>query len=332
VPEAAFPPLRYLSAADVAAAMPPIDERLRLARVTLEALVADAELPAKIGVHPRPAASFAHAMPALLRGRPADGTADLMGMKWVVGFPANAGRSLPAIHATILLTDALTGVPRAIIDGAGVTAQRTAAVSGVAIAAWSPVATGRPVRIAMVGAGAQALAHLPVLAHLLPGAELHVHDRDAARAATLVREARSMALAGATVEADAVTAIEGSDVVVTLVSFGPERQAIPPSAFRPGALVVAVDYDMCVPAAVARDAALFLADETGQLIANRATGIFAGYPDPGAIIGAALLDGRPRPDGIVLVTHLGVGLADVVFGDAILRAAEAAGLGTVLPR
>ena len=34
----------------------------------MTALVADAELPPKIGVHPRPAGSFAHAMPAFLRG------------------------------------------------------------------------------------------------------------------------------------------------------------------------------------------------------------------------------------------------------------------------
>ena len=50
-----LPPLRYLSAADVVAAMPDLDERLRLAERTLTALVADAELPPKIGVHPRPA-------------------------------------------------------------------------------------------------------------------------------------------------------------------------------------------------------------------------------------------------------------------------------------
>jgi hypothetical protein len=33
-----------------------------------------------------------------------------------------------------------------------------------------------------------------------------------------------------------------------------------------------------------------------------------------------------------VVSHLGVGLADLVFADAIVRSAEAAGLGTVLPR
>jgi hypothetical protein len=34
----------------------------------------------------------------------------------------------------------------------------------------------------------------------------------------------------------------------------------------------------------------------------------------------------------VVVTHLGVGLADLVFADAIVRAATSAGLGTTLPR
>jgi hypothetical protein len=32
------------------------------------------------------------------------------------------------------------------------------------------------------------------------------------------------------------------------------------------------------------------------------------------------------------VTHLGAGLADLVFAEAILRAAEAAGAGTLLAR
>jgi hypothetical protein len=50
------------------------------------------------------------------------------------------------------------------------------------------------------------------------------------------------------------------------------------------------------------------------------------------MLGEALLAGTARPPGRVVVTHLGVGLADVVFGNAIVRAAEAGGLGVVLPR
>ena len=75
-----LPPLRYLAAADVEAAMPSLEERLALAERTLTALARPgaAELPPKIGVHPRPEGSFAHAMPAHLRGD--DAGDDLLGM------------------------------------------------------------------------------------------------------------------------------------------------------------------------------------------------------------------------------------------------------------
>ena len=107
---------------------------------------------------------------------------------------------------------------------------------------------------------------------------------------------------------------------------------MPAAAFGPNATVVAVDYDMCIPAALAENASLFLTDDRGQFLANRTGNVFAGYPDPGLMIGEAIERGIERPEGRVLVTHLGVGLADVVFGDAILRAAEARGIGTVLER
>ena len=64
----ALPPLRYLSGADVAAAMPSLPDRLDLAEQTLRGLAGPAELPPKIGVHPGPEGSFAHAMPAFLPG------------------------------------------------------------------------------------------------------------------------------------------------------------------------------------------------------------------------------------------------------------------------
>ena len=89
---------------------------------------------------------------------------------------------------------------------------------------------------------------------------------------------------------------------------------------------------MCVPASLAAGGGLFLIDDREQFLANRTETAFVGYPEPMATIGEAIRDGTPRPAGRVLVSHLGVGLADVVFGDAILRAAEARGLGTILER
>ena len=100
----------------------------------------------------------------------------------------------------------------------------------------------------------------------------------------------------------------------------------------PAATVVPVDYATYCAAEVARDADLFLVDHRDQFLANRDAGNFDGYPDPAAMLGEAILAGTPRPRGRVVITHLGVGLADVVFADAIVRAATAAGRGTTLPR
>ena len=65
----ALPPLRYLSGADVAAAMPPLPERLALAEQTLRGLAGPRGAAAEDRRPSAAAASFAHAMPAFLPGR-----------------------------------------------------------------------------------------------------------------------------------------------------------------------------------------------------------------------------------------------------------------------
>ena len=328
-------PLRYLSASDVSAAMPAMPERLALADATLRGLAGPADLPAKIAVHPRPEGSFGHAMPAFLPGNAADGSADRLGMKWVLGFNGNAAAGLPAISALLLLNDPLTGLATAILDAGPITAERTAAVSGVAIRAWAAPADAARPRAALIGAGVQGRSHLPVLGHLLPGGEVVLFDRDAARAETLAVVGRGLpGIARVTVAASARAAVEGADVVVSAASFAPpaERQSMTNAWLVPHVLVVPVDYATMCAAEVASGAALFVTDHLGQFLANRDAGQFDGYPEPHAMIGAALATGGQRPDGRVVATHLGTGLADVVFGAAILAEAERRGLGTVLAR
>ena len=335
MPDAPIPELRYLTASDVIAAMPPLDERLRLAERTLTALVADAELPAKIGIHPRPAGSFIHAMPAFLRGADPEGGEDLVGMKWVAGFATNNAIG----HARRSTRSSCSTTPRpgcraAILDGGPITALRTAAVSGVAIRRFAPEVTGRAPRAALIGAGTQGHSHLAVLGHVLPGVSLTLFDRHPERAAALAAEAEATdGIGSVSVAADSQAAIRDADVVVTAASFGPVRQVMTNDWLAGDALVVPVDYATYCAAEVARDAALFLVDERGQFLANRDGGLFDDYPDPTATLGEAILDGTRRPaSGRVVVTHLGVGLADVVFGAAIVSRAEALGLGSALPR
>lgn len=328
-----LPPLRYLAADDVRAAMPSLDERLRLAELTMTALAQPGvgELPPKIGVHPRPEGSFAHAMPAHLRGETAGD--DLLGIKWIAGFAGNGALGIPAIHGLVVLNDPATGVPTAILDAGPVTAERTAAVSGVAIRHFGPRVEGRPPRAAVVGGGVQGRSHLAVLGHLLPGVEIALFDRHRERAELLATVARATPGVAAAATAESPReAVAGADVVITAASFGPVQQVMTSDWLAPGNLVVAVDYATYCAAEVARDADLFLVDHRDQFLANRDAGLFADYPDPTATIGEAILGRTPRPAGRVVVTHLGVGLADLVFGAAIVRTAAERGLGTLLAR
>ena len=65
------------------------------------------------------------AAPGVLRSPP------YAGVKWV-GVADNRGRDLPHIAGTILLSDAATGMPVAVLDARWITGVRTAAITTVA--------------------------------------------------------------------------------------------------------------------------------------------------------------------------------------------------------
>jgi alanine dehydrogenase len=318
-------PIRYLSAADVDACLPSLDAQLDLAARALTALEAGtAEMPSKIGVHPRPGALL-HAMPAWLR----DG--DLVGLKWVSAFGGNTRRGIPAINGLIVLNDAGTGLPTVVMDAARITAVRTAAVSGVALRLFLPRGASRA---GVIGAGVQAWSHLPHLANAMPGGSLIVFDRHPERAHALADAAVTAGFAGATVAEDARSAAADVDMVVTLGALGSQSQVMTAEWIRPGTLVIAVDFATHVAASLAGGAARFVVDDGAQFLAYRNAGSFDGYPDPTTTLGAAVAAGtRPPIDGrTTVVSHLGVGLADVLFADAVRAVAASRGLGMELPR
>ena len=99
------------------------------------ALVSDAELPPKIAVHPRPEGSFGHAMPAHLRGADPAGADDLVGIKWIAGFPENRSRGLPTLHgSSCWSTRSTAGRSRSSTRGRS----PRSTVSGVAIDRFRP--------------------------------------------------------------------------------------------------------------------------------------------------------------------------------------------------
>jgi alanine dehydrogenase len=80
-------------------------------------------MPAKVYLEAPPHGDF-RAMPAL-----GDGLAIL---KWISSFPGNPARDLPTVLGVLLVSDAETSEPLAILDARSVTALRTGAVAPVA--------------------------------------------------------------------------------------------------------------------------------------------------------------------------------------------------------
>ena len=140
----------YLSRQEVSDLLPPIPEQIDLVAGTYRSMAAGrVELPPKPGIHPRQDA-FIHAMPAYLEDT------DVAAIKWVSGYPSNKALGLPYINGLMIVNDAATGMPIAIMDAAEITAARTAAASGACIRHWAPAGW---TRAAIIGCGEQGRYH-----------------------------------------------------------------------------------------------------------------------------------------------------------------------------
>jgi ornithine cyclodeaminase/alanine dehydrogenase-like protein (mu-crystallin family) len=115
-----------------------------------------------------------------------------VGVKLVTISPGNAERGLPLIHGVFVLFSSQTLQADAILDGAALTALRTAAVSGVAT---RHLAREDATRLAIFGAGVQARAHLAAMCAVRPIEDVLVVGRDPERADALVRLARELGVA-----------------------------------------------------------------------------------------------------------------------------------------
>ena len=106
---------------------------------------------------PRAAVNLSHGQFLLMPSE----VAAAAGVKVVTVAPDNPASGLPRIQAAYLLFDASTLALRAVLDGTALTTLRTPAVSVAAVQAWLP---DRPLRVAVVGAGPQAVGHVAALA------------------------------------------------------------------------------------------------------------------------------------------------------------------------
>ncbi len=313
---AAQPPLVYLTRDAVKAALPAVLDQVDLVEDTYRAMARGrVEMPPKPGVHPRPDA-FIHAMPAYLRDR------DVAALKWVSGYPENSRRGLPYISGLIVVNEAETGLPRAIMDAGEITAARTAAASGVCIRALAPDGWSDA---AILGFGEQGRYHARVVAALNPQARIHVYDP------RLAPDAGSPPAVDVHTHGDARSAVREAQVVITA---GPiiesPRPVLDAGWLAGGWLLLPVDFDFYLKPELVAAAELFVVDDVDQYEYYRTQGHFADWPRAQATVGEALelAVGGER----VVACNLGVGALDAAFADAVLATAERAGSGERLAR
>ncbi len=149
--------LRILSGEDVRRALPmrPAIEAMKGAFAQLSAGRADVPLRTALEVGRHNGVTLF--MPGYLAA--SDYNDDQMAIKIVSVFNDNPAKGLPLIHALVVVVDAMTGAPAAVMDGAYLTALRTGAASGAA----ADLLAREDARIAVIfGAGAQGRTQLCV--------------------------------------------------------------------------------------------------------------------------------------------------------------------------
>ncbi|MEP6158765.1 MAG: ornithine cyclodeaminase family protein [Halieaceae bacterium] len=101
------------------------------------------------------------------------------GAKVISLHPANPGAGLPAIQGFVALFDYHNGAPLALLEGAAITAIRTAAASGLATRELAPPDAAS---CGIFGTGVQAITHIDAMCAVRPVSEIRVWARDHGKA------------------------------------------------------------------------------------------------------------------------------------------------------
>ncbi|MCL2326814.1 MAG: ornithine cyclodeaminase family protein [Proteobacteria bacterium] len=246
-------------------------------------------------------------------------------------------RNLPTIQGALILFDADSGSPVAIMDAIAMTGTRTAAATTLAI---RHLASLNAATACLVGCGVQGLAHLRCLAVEKPGLGkilIHDHNPDAAQQflARLPND-YPIPVQAATSLQDAVSQ---SQIVITCT---PSREPYLSSAWvKPGTLVAAVGADspakreldpqLLAISAIVPDLAQQCArvGELHHAIDAKLVSLDNVRAELGEIL-AAHKPGRLNDDEIIVYDGTGTALQDVAAAVTVYEAAERQNIGLVV--
>lgn len=259
------------------------------------------------------------------------------GIKIIAVKPGNPRIGLPVNSGLVMVFDERTGRPEALLDGAVITAVRTAAVSAVAtdLLARPDAAT-----LAILGAGVQARSHLEAMAAVRPLSGARIWSRTAGHALALAESVRDLPFPVG-VASSVTEAAEGADIICTVT--GSAEPVLEDRHVARGAHINAVgssfpDKRELTAELVAR-CSVFVDSRSAALVeaGDLRVPIAQGSPAPADIsaeVGELLLGrspGRRSPGETTLFKSLGLAIEDTISGHQIARRARELGAGQKVP-
>jgi alanine dehydrogenase len=328
------PSVLVLDAAAVRAALPPA-QAIAAMRAAFAALSAGrARMPARMHVPVQAHAGTSLVMAAAIDD--AEPQREALAVKVVSVYPRNAARGLAPINAAVIVLDPGTGVPLALLEGAALTALRTAAACALAT---DLLARADSRTLALFGAGVQARAHVDALCAVRAIDTVYCYSRTRARAEAMcaaLQEGAHAARRFVVVDAPAA-ALEHADIVATTTSS--RTPVFSDTELPPGVHVNAIgaytpDTRELPPETVARatvvvDSREAAWQEAGDLIQPWQAGVIA-REHVHAELGEIVLGekpGRRDPRELTLFKSVGVAVQDAVAARDALTTAHRLGLG-----
>jgi len=318
--------VRVLSARDVEKLLP-MRDCIQVMRDALAALArGKALVPLRMVMRMPDASGFLGLMPGHID---ADGGRDgALGMKAVSVFPGNARRGIDTHQGAVLLFEADTGRLSALMDGATITAIRTAAVSGVAT---DLLARKDAAELAILGAGVQARTHLDAITAVRPIQRVRVWSRNPQHAAELVKTARAHHNSSIEPVPTAEAAVRGADIVVTATN---SRDPVLADAWiAPGVHVNAMGSNQAqrreLPGELILRADVIAVDSLEQARMESGDLLLALDPDRWGpnIVELKDVKARPSPTAITIFKSNGIAAEDVASAGYIYEKALAEGRG-----
>lgn len=318
-----------LSREDVRRALPMRDAVEAMKRAFAQLSTGQAEVPLRVPLSVPRHNGLVLFMPAYLA---AD---DQIAVKIVSVFNDNPARGLPLIHALVVVVDATTGQPAAVMDGTYLTALRTGAASG---AATDLLARPDAAVAAVFGAGVQGRTQLEGVCAVRPIRQARVYDVDRARAEAYAAEMSARLGIPVLVAGTPAEAVREADVICTATT-----SSVPvfdDADVRPGTHINAVGAytpqmreiptETVLRAKVVIDHRTASLAEAGDLLIPIREGRMTEahiWAELGEIV-AGLKAGRTSSEEVTLFKSVGVAVQDVAAAAAVLEAARREDLGT----